>query len=272
MLNERPKAVEPEVVLAAMRVASMGKSLKVLQKLSSVQKACINQGTIEDLVLSSMSGMGVRIFLGILGIFLLLSLLFSTVKSFPLTGSVFSSAITAIDQDGNQMAFAEVYPREPTLVYSSTQQQTLLAVQHRPVALRDAFEALKAQKPHTTAASRGSRIAQKTFHSKYNIPPPLIANTNGAVARIFGVPLLMEIYSSRRTLFTNKNGEVVWKSAQGCGTQWYDRSADSVGFFSKKGLDAGENSRPPKDWVDSSTVEQRPFKALVLGSNPSQPM
>ena len=142
----------------------------------------------------------------------------------------------------------------------------------RIYALRDAFEAFKAQKPQITRASRISRVAQKTFHSKYNIPFPLIVGANRAVAAAFGTPLLMGIYSSRQASILNENREVVWKSLKAVTCSSTIEVQTALDFLAKKASTQRKNSKPQKDWVDSSTVEQRPFKALVLGSSPSQPI
>lgn len=136
------------------------------------------------------------------------SFLFAKAESLPI-GAV-APAITAVDQEGNQVVFADLYAKGLTLIYFYPKADTP-GCTAEACSLRDSFENLKAQGLQIVGVSRDDVGTQKKFHSKYNLPFTLISDTDRTVAKAFGVSLLMGIYASRQS-FLVKEGRIVWSS------------------------------------------------------------
>ena len=150
-----------------------------------------------------------RIFLSI---FLAMSFFTFFAKAESLPVGVPAPEITAVDQDGNKVLFSDVYAKGLTLIYFYPKADTP-GCTAEACSLRDSFETLQAQGLQIVGVSRDNSDTQKKFHSKYNLPFTLIADTDCAVSRAFRVPLLMGIYSSRQS-FLVQNGKIAWKSSK----------------------------------------------------------
>src|SRR5579871_2503119 len=98
--------------------------------------------------------------------------------------------ITAIDQDGNSVAFADVYNKGLTLVYFYPKADTPGCTKEA-CSLRDSFPDLRAKGLQILGVSEDQQDAQKAFQTKYHLPFPLIADHDGSVAKAFGVPTTM---------------------------------------------------------------------------------
>jgi thioredoxin-dependent peroxiredoxin len=148
-----------------------------------------------------------RTFLGLL-IAMLCSGLFAKAES--LSIGIKAPAVTATDQDGNKIDFGDIYSKGLTLIYFYPKADTP-GCTAEACSLRDAFENLKGQGLQIIGVSRDRGALQKAFQNKYQLPFILIADTDGAVAKAFGVPSLMGIYSSRAS-FLVRDGRIVWKT------------------------------------------------------------
>lgn len=122
-------------------------------------------------------------------------------------------SITAIDQDGRDVAFADVYARGLTLVYFYPKADTP-GCTAQACSLRDAFAGLKGQNLQVLGVSRDTPEAQKKFQEKYQLPFPLIADKDGKVAEAFGVPGMMGLPVSSRQSFLIKDGKIAWVAAK----------------------------------------------------------
>jgi peroxiredoxin Q/BCP len=115
--------------------------------------------------------------------------------------------ITAIDQDGATVSFADVYKKGVTLVYFYPKADTPGCTKEA-CSLRDSFATLRGRGLQILGVSEDQQGAQKKFQSKYNLPFTLIADHDGAVAKAFGVPTTMGF--ARRQSFLVQDGKIVW--------------------------------------------------------------
>ena len=120
-------------------------------------------------------------------------------------------ALTAPDQDGNPLAFGEVYARGITLVYFYPKAGTP-GCTAQACSLRDAFTTLHGENLQILGVSRDTPEAQKKFQEKNRIPFTLIADADGKVAAAFGVPGFLGLPISSRQSFLIKDSKVVWES------------------------------------------------------------
>ncbi|MFM8365761.1 MAG: peroxiredoxin [Verrucomicrobiota bacterium] len=120
--------------------------------------------------------------------------------------------ITAVDQNGDQIDFAGIYSKGPTLVFFYPKADTP-GCTAQACSLRDAFESLEAKNLQILGVSRDSAEAQKKFQAHYKLPFPLIADKEGNVAEAFGVPAMGGVLPfSKRQSFLIQDGKIVWKA------------------------------------------------------------
>ncbi len=117
-------------------------------------------------------------------------------------------APTAVDQDGKPLAFAEVYKTGTTLVYFYPKADTA-GCTAEACSLRDAYADLRQAGLNVIGVSEDKTEAQKKFRDKYKLPFPLIADTDGAVAKAFGVPTALGF--AKRQSFLIKDGKIAWR-------------------------------------------------------------
>lgn len=116
-------------------------------------------------------------------------------------------AITAMDQNGNSVAFADVYKKGVTLVYFYPKADTPGCTKEA-CSLRDSFVTLNGRGLQIIGVSEDKQDAQKNFQTKYQLPFTLIADSDGAVAKAFGVPTTNGF--AKRQSFIVQNGKIAW--------------------------------------------------------------
>lgn len=119
--------------------------------------------------------------------------------------------VTAPDQDGNPVSFADVYAKGTTLVYFYPKADTP-GCTAQACSLRDAFAELHGENLQILGVSRDTPAAQKKFQEKYRLPFTLIADHDGKVAEAFGVPAILGLPVSSRQSFIVKDGKIAWTS------------------------------------------------------------
>lgn len=119
--------------------------------------------------------------------------------------------ITATNQDGQAVAFADVYAKGITLVYFYPKAETP-GCTAEACSLRDAFEGLKSRGLQIIGVSKDTPEAQKKFQQNRKLPFMLIADTDGKVAEAFCVPSYPVVGMSRRQSFIVKDGKIAWSS------------------------------------------------------------
>ena len=107
-------------------------------------------------------------------------------------------ALTATDQDGKPLDFAAIYKSGVTLVYFYPKADTP-GCTAEACSLRDNYTDLRARGLQVIGVSEDKAGAQKKFQDKYNLPFPLVADIDGAVAKAFGVPTTMG-FAKRQSL------------------------------------------------------------------------
>jgi len=117
-------------------------------------------------------------------------------------------AVTAVDQDGNSVSFADAYKKGVTLVYFYPKADTPGCTKEA-CSLRDSFASLHARNLQILGVSEDKPESQRKFRVKYQLPFTLIADSDGAVAKAFGVPVMASF--ARRQSFLIQNGKIVWR-------------------------------------------------------------
>lgn len=115
--------------------------------------------------------------------------------------------ITAKNQDGEPVNFAEVYAKGPTLVYFYPRADTPGCTK-QACSLRDEWKTLQSKGVQVLGVSEDTEEAQKAFREKYTLPFPLVADTDGKVAAAFGVPFKGKV--TLRQSFLIKDGKIAW--------------------------------------------------------------
>lgn len=140
-------------------------------------------------------------FLAIMSLFPLLA------KAEPLKVGDPAPQVSAPDENGQTVAFADVYAKGPVLVYFYPKAGTP-GCTAQACSLRDAMGELEGKGLRILGVSGDSPEGQKKFKEKQNIPFTLISDSKGEVAKAFGVPTMMGLPA--RQSFLIKDGKVVW--------------------------------------------------------------
>lgn len=135
--------------------------------------------------------------------------LFGTQKAAALAPGDPAPAVSAPNQRGEIVAFAEVYAKGPTLVYFYPKADTP-GCTAQACSLRDAFADLSGENLQILGVSRDSVESQRKFQEKYKLPFDLIADADGKVAAAFGVPSMLGLPVTARQSFLIKDGKIVW--------------------------------------------------------------
>ncbi len=141
------------------------------------------------------------------------SLLGANLNATPLAVGAPAPHVTAVDQDGKPVNFADVYAKGITLVYFYPKAGTS-GCTAEACSLRDSYEKFKAQGLQIIGVSRDGADAQKRFQEQNQLPFTLVADTDGKVAEAFGVPMMMGgmVPLAQRQSFIVKDDKIAWNS------------------------------------------------------------
>ena len=117
--------------------------------------------------------------------------------------------ITARDQNGHDVNLADVYAKGPTLVYFYPKAGTP-GCTAQACSLRDAFPDFSSDNIQVIGVSADTVEAQKKFAEEYKLPFVLLADTDLAVAKAFGVPTIPVLGVPRRQSFIIRDGKIAW--------------------------------------------------------------
>jgi peroxiredoxin Q/BCP len=95
-------------------------------------------------------------------------------------------------------------------------------------SLRDDFAALQDRGVRVVGVSSDSPEAQARFRKKFNLPFPLLADVDHAVAKGFGVRLLLGM--THRQSFLVRGGRVVWRDLS---ASTRDQARDVLGVLGR---------------------------------------
>jgi peroxiredoxin Q/BCP len=137
----------------------------------------------------------------------LLSILGLATHAEPLAVGDPAPDVSAVDQDGKTVNFKDVYAKGPTLVYFYPKADTPGCTKEG-CSLRVSWKELQDKGIQVLGVSEDKPDAQKKFKDKFTFPFTLIADSNGDVAKAFGVPVTMGF--AARQSFLVKDGKVVW--------------------------------------------------------------
>ena len=142
-----------------------------------------------------------------------LSLLGANVHADPLPVGAPAPQVSAIDQEGKPIQFADIYAKGITLVYFYPKAGTP-GCTAEACSLRDAYDSLHANGLQIIGVSRDDAGAQKHFQDDNKLPFTLVADTDGKVAAAFGVPMMMKglLPLASRESFIVKDGKIAWNS------------------------------------------------------------
>ena len=130
-------------------------------------------------------------------------------KADPLAVGAAAPEIRAVDQDGKAVNFKDVYAKGATLVYFYPKADTPGCTK-QGCSIRDSWDDLKAKGIQVLGVSEDKADAQKKFQEKFKLPHTLIADSDGAVAKAFGVDMMPIVNLTKRQSFLIKDGKIVW--------------------------------------------------------------
>jgi thioredoxin-dependent peroxiredoxin len=126
----------------------------------------------------------------------------------PLAVGAPAPEVKTVDQGGNEIDLKKEYSKGPTLVYFYPKADTPGCTK-QACSIRDDWSKLQEKGINVLGVSEDKPEAQKKFKDKYNLPFTLIADSDGRVAKAFGVPLNVMGMTARQS-FLIKDGKVVW--------------------------------------------------------------
>ena len=115
--------------------------------------------------------------------------------------------VVSRDERGKEVHLADLYGKGFTLVYFYPKADTP-GCTAQACSLRDDFAVLQARGVRVVGVSADGPEAQRRFAEKYHLPFVLLADRERAVAKAFGVPLMLGM--TKRQSFLIKGGRVVW--------------------------------------------------------------
>jgi peroxiredoxin Q/BCP len=119
-------------------------------------------------------------------------------------------SISGVTETGAKLDFANVYKNGYTLVYFYPKADTPGCTK-QGCSLRDAYAALTKKGVTVIGVSHDDVAAQKAFKEKYDLPFTLVADTDNAVMKAFGVPTIPATsLATRQAYLVDKNGKIVW--------------------------------------------------------------
>ena len=119
--------------------------------------------------------------------------------------------ISAVNQEGETVNFADVYAKGPTVVFFYPKANTP-GCTAQACSLRDAFADLTKDKVQVLGVSMDTVAAQKKFKTQRQLPYDLIADTEGKVMEAFKVGKAMGglLPMAQRQCFLIMEGYIVW--------------------------------------------------------------
>ncbi len=116
--------------------------------------------------------------------------------------------IQAIDQDGKTIDLGALYDKGPVLIYFYPKADTP-GCTAQACNIRDHWTELQSHGITVVGVSIDSAADQLAFQKKYQLPFPLLADTDKKVVNAFGVPHTMGF--AKRQAYLIKGGKVVWR-------------------------------------------------------------
>ena len=116
--------------------------------------------------------------------------------------------VAAFDEHGNQVQLSDFYRDGYTLIYFYPKADTPGCTK-QACSLRDSLIELKARGVRVVGVSADSSEAQLRFQQKHHLSFTLLADKDHAVAKAFGVGMIMGFYARQSFLIHHR--VVVWR-------------------------------------------------------------
>jgi peroxiredoxin Q/BCP len=150
-----------------------------------------------------------RVLVGItLCVGLVVAFLLSTTKADPLPLGASAPVVAAVDENGKAVKLDEIFKKGITLVYFYPKADTPGCTKEA-CAIRDKWEDVQKLGVTVLGVSMDKPEAQKAFKEKFKLPFTLIADSEGAVVKAFGVSTIRVGLATRQS-FLIKDGKIVW--------------------------------------------------------------
>jgi thioredoxin-dependent peroxiredoxin len=134
-----------------------------------------------------------------------------TMTADPITLGAKLPAVSVPSQDGKTIELATEASKGFTLVYFYPKADTP-GCTSQACSLRDAYAELTEKGVRVYGVSMDDVADQKKFQEKYQLPFTLLADSEGAVVKAFGVPYAGTF--AKRQAFLFKDGVLVWHDAK----------------------------------------------------------
>lgn len=139
----------------------------------------------------------------------------SFARAEPLQVGDSAPAVSGVTETGATLALADVYAKQPyTLVYFYPKADTA-GCTAQGCSLRDGYEELTKKGVAVIGVSHDDVAAQKAFKDKNHFPFTLIADTDGAVIKAFGVPTYPVVGAAHRQAYLIKDGKIIYTDYKG---------------------------------------------------------
>ncbi|HEV3271889.1 MAG TPA: peroxiredoxin [Candidatus Methylacidiphilales bacterium] len=133
------------------------------------------------------------------------------------------------DERGEEVRLADLYGEGFTLVYFYPKADTP-GCTAQACSLRDDFTQLQERGVRVVGVSADGPESQRRFKEKHRLPFVLLADPERAVAKAFGVPLMLGM--THRQSFLIKGGRVVWRDL---GASTREQARDVLNALEKLG-------------------------------------
>lgn len=150
----------------------------------------------------------------------------------PLAVGAEAPDVTAPDENGKPVKLSDIYKSgDLTLVYFYPKAMTG-GCTAQACSLRDAIVDLKDLGVTVVGVSHDTPAEQLAFKEKYKLPFTLIADSDGAVIKAFGVPTIIA-GAAKRQSFLVKDGKIVWRSLSAKTAEHAKEVKDAVASLKK---------------------------------------
>jgi peroxiredoxin Q/BCP len=139
---------------------------------------------------------------------LAVAFMLSTTKADPLKPGTSVPPLKSLDEDGKEVNLDEILKEGLTLVYFYPKADTPGCTKEA-CAIRDKWEDVQKAGVTVIGVSMDKPDAQKAFKEKFKLPFTLLADSEGAVVKAFGVSMIRAGFPTRQS-FLVKDGKVVW--------------------------------------------------------------
>jgi peroxiredoxin Q/BCP len=131
-----------------------------------------------------------------------------TTEKKPLEVGDAAPEVSSRDEQGNVVRLADCFREGFTLVYFYPKADTP-GCAAQACSIRDDFAELQTRGVRVFGVSSDNPEAQLRFKEKFHLPFTLLADTDHAVAKAFGVRLMLGL--THRQSFLIKDGRIVWR-------------------------------------------------------------